>query len=312
MDVLTDLLRGVRSRNQIYGLLDLSAPWGLRVSSLDRLSFYSVLRGSAVLSSHDKSLEIGAGEVVLVRKGVAHSLKDRACSRTVSVEELFAELGGHCGGIIPIGGGGVGSEILAGGFLFETTVLDPLFANLPDLLHVRSDCAEAARLLESTLNIMASEMRAGAPGHEMIASRLADILFIHALRFHVRDSLCKSANWLTAITDPKLAAAFRRMHERPDEPWTVEMLARTAAMSRSAFAQRFTVVLGLGPLTYLTRWRMHRAAEMLSVETVNVCEIAARVGYETESAFAKVFKRHFGETPAIYRRRHRRNGGDEG
>lgn len=236
-----------------------------------------------MLSSRDKSLEIASGDIVLVRKGVAHTLKDRARSQAISVEELFAELGEHCGGILRFGGGGAGSEIVAGGFLFETTILDPLFANLPDLLHVRSNGADAARLIESTLDIMASEIRAGAPGHEMITSRLADVLFVHALRFHVRDTLCKSANWLTAITDPKLAAAFRQMHERPNEPWTVETLARTSAMSRSAFAQRFMAVLGLAPLTYLTRWRMHRAAEMLSVETVNISDTGANEEYWSQS-----------------------------
>jgi AraC-like DNA-binding protein len=93
------------------------------------------------------------------------------------------------------------------------------------------------------------------------------------------------------------------MHEQPSEPWTVDALANAASMSRSAFAAPFSNILGLSPLSYLTRWRMHRAAEMLVGEPVKVSDIAARVGYETESAFIKVFKRHFGEKPATYRRR---------
>lgn len=305
MDVLTDLLNGMRSRNQMYGLLELSSPWGLNVTRLDRLSFYAVARGSAVLDTDDKHLELAAGDLVLVGKGIDHTLRDHPSSIALPVAEIFARLGATCGGVVPFGGGGRSTTILAGGFQFETTALEPLIANLPALLHVRSDDNAAARLIESTVQYMAAEMQAKPPGYELVSSRLADVLFVNALRIHVCDNLCESAAWLKALGDPKLGPAIQQMHELPAEPWTVQSLAKTTAMSRSAFAARFTDVLGISPLAYLTRWRMHRAAEMLVVETVNICEIASRVGYTTESAFSKVFRIHFGESPANYRRNRR-------
>jgi len=305
MDVLTDLLRSLRSRNQIYGRLELTAPWGLRVHAGTRLSFYAVSRGDAILETKRRTIRLATGDIVFIREGLAHTLKNCARTRAVSVSEVFEQRGGRCGGLISYGGGGEQTTIVSGGFAFETTTLDPLIAHFPEVLHVEGDGGTAARWLESTLQFMASEMHAEAPGYELVASRLADVLFVHALRTHVRAHPCESANWLRAIGDPQLGVAFQRMHERPDAPWTVEALARAASMSRSAFAARFTEVLEISPLAYLTRWRMHRAAELLVASTSTVNEVAGVVGYETESAFTKVFKRHFGETPGAYRRARR-------
>jgi transcriptional regulator GlxA family with amidase domain len=175
------------------------------------------------------------------------------------------------------------------------------------VLHVEGGAGGVVRWLESTLQLMASEMRAEEPGYELVASRLADVLLVHALRSHVRRSPCE-AGWMRAIGDAQLGVAFQRMHERPAEPWTVEELARAASMSRSAFAARFKGLLGIAPLAYLTRWRMHRATELLAAASTTVAGVAAAVGYETESAFTKVFKRHVGETPGAFRRRLRAAG----
>jgi AraC-like DNA-binding protein len=303
MDVLTDLLRGVRSRNQIYGRLELSAPWGIRVEGTSRFAFYAVSRGSAYLSHGKTTVHLVAGDIVFVREGLPHTLKDHPRSRAASVVEVYAQRDSRCGGIVRYGGEGAHSTLVSGGFSFETTALDPLVTYLPPILHVHGDGEEAARWLETTLQFMASEMHAEAPGYELVASRLADVLFVHALRTHVRDQPCGSAMWLRAISDPQLGAAFQKMHKHPEEPWTVDTLARTASMSRSAFASRFTTTLGIAPLAYLTRWRMHRAAELLVAEPSSIANLAVRVGYGTESAFTKVFKRHFGETPSAYRRR---------
>ncbi|NBD12358.1 AraC family transcriptional regulator [Corallococcus silvisoli] len=302
MDVLTEVLREGMSRTAIYGRLELSAPWGLRVDGTRRLSFYAVARGAAVLEVRGKKIQLGAGDLVFLQKGLAHTLKDHARSRAASVNAVYAQRGGRCGGVIQYGGGGAPVTIISGGFEFDTTALNPLVAHLPEVIHVPGDMGDVVRWLESTLHLMAFEMHTEEPGYELVASRIADVLFVHALRSHVNNNPCQ-VGWLRAIGDARLGAAFRCMHEAPAEPWTVEKLARTASMSRAAFAARFTELLGLTPLAYLTRWRMHRAAELLAVETSNISAIAASVGYETESAFSKVFKRHFGETPGAYRRR---------
>lgn len=301
MDVLTEVLRDGRARTVIYGRLELTAPWGVRVDGARHLSFYALARGAAVLEIQRHKVHLGAGDLVFLHKGLAHTLKDHPRSRAASIDEVYAQRGGRCGGIVPYGGGGAPATIISGGFSFDTTTLNPLIAYLPEVLHVAGDTG-VVRWLESTLHLMASEMHAEEPGYELVASRLADVLFVHALRSHVKSNPCEMG-WLRAIGDAQLGVAFQRMHAQPDEPWTVETLAHAASMSRSAFAARFKETLGIAPLTYLTRWRMHRATELLTSSSSSISDVAGAVGYETESAFTKVFKRHVGETPGAYRRR---------
>lgn len=305
MDVLTDVLRGVRYANQIYGRFELSAPWGMRVPSPGRLSFYAVSRGTCVLEADKKRFDLGTGDLVLLRAGLSHTIKDHARSRTVSAEEIYAQRGGRCGGLVRYGGDGAPTSIVVGAFCFERSSFDPVLASLPPVLHVPSDDGMTARWLDSTLQFMASEMHAEEPGYELVASRLADVLFVHALRALVRTTPCTSAAWLRALGDPELGIVFQRMHAKPGDPWTVESLARTASMSRSAFASRFKEVLGLAPLAYLTQVRMRRATELLATTSATMTEVANAVGYDTDGAFVKTFKRHVGETPGVYRRRTR-------
>lgn len=300
MDVLTEVLRDGRARCAIYGRLELTAPWGVRVEGASRLTFYAIARGGAVLEAKGTKLHLGVGDLVFLRKGLLHTLKDQPRSRAASVDEVYAQRGGRCGGLVQYGGGGAPSTIISGGFSFEPIVFNPVLAALPDVLHVPGDAGGLVHWLESTMHLMASEMHAEEPGYELVASRLADVLFIHALRSHVKRNPCE-AGWIRAIGDPQLGVAFQRMHARPGDPWTVESLAEAASMSRSAFAARFKELLGVAPLAYLTRWRMHRATELLASHSIS--DVASAVGYETESAFTKVFKRHVGDTPGAYRKK---------
>ena len=310
MDVLTEVLRDGRTRTTMHGRLELTAPWGLRVGPQASLSFYALVRGSAVIDVEGTKLTLAAGDLVFLRHGLGHTLKDHPRSKAADVAQVYARRGGRCGGLVQYGGGGAPSTIIAGGFFFESTSLNPLVAHLPEVIHVAGDAGNLVRWLESTLHLMAFEMHAEDPGYELVAGRLADVLFVHALRSHVKKNPCQ-VGWIRAIGDPQIGIAFQRMHEDPASPWTVESLARTASMSRAAFAARFAEVLGLTPLAYLTLWRMHRGAELLTADAANIAQIAARVGYGTESAFTKVFKRHFGETPGAYRRRVRGEAASE-
>lgn len=308
MDVLTEVLRFARTSNQIYGRLELGAPWGMRVEGSAKLAFYAVSRGSAVLDTGKRRgrvpITLAAGDFVFVREHIPHTLKDDPKSRAVTVAEVYAQRGGRCGGLVSYGGSGAPTSIVAGGFSFETSLLDPVVACLPEVLHVKGDTTLAAEWLDTTLRFMATEMSVEDPGYGLVASRLADVLFVQALRTYVRESPSEQNGFLRALGDPVLGISFQRMHERPADPWTVESLAKAVSMSRSAFAARFTEVLGVPPLTYLSRWRMHRAAEKLRACSSKVGEIAHSVGYETDGAFVKAFRKHFDETPGAYRKRH--------
>lgn len=302
MDVLTEVIRAGRPRTVVYGRLELTAPWGVRVDGARDFAFYAVARGAAVLEVRGKRLHLGTGDLAVLRKDLPHTIKDHVRSRASSVAKVYAQRGGRCGGIVHFGGGGAPTTIISGAIAFDTTVLDPLVSCLPEVIHVAGDARAVVRWLDSTLYLLATEMDGQEPGYELVASRLADVLFVHALRSHAKRNPCE-VGWMSAISDAQLGLAFQRMHERPGEPWTVEMLAREAGMSRAAFAARFKAVLGIAPLAYLTRWRMHHAADLIGSSQRTIAQIANTVGYETESAFTKVFKRHNGETPGTFRRR---------
>jgi transcriptional regulator GlxA family with amidase domain len=173
---------------------------------------------------------------------------------------------------------------------------------LPELILVKADQAQTLAL-HATLQLLASEMAEPAPGSEVMVNRLADILFIQCVRAHIAASSenCKSG-WLRAIFDPKIGVALKAMHERVENPWTVETLAAAAGMSRSAFALRFKELLGETPLEYLTNWRMYKATGSLQEDDRKMFEIAKSVGYDSDAAFSKAFKRVLGVAPREYRR----------
>lgn len=302
MDVLADTLRGVHLKSTVNGRLELSAPWGLRVDARERPSFYVVSRGSCVLDLHGARHALAGGDFLFIRGGTPYVLKDSARTRPVPASTVY----GQCGSVIRHGGGGAPTTLICGGFDFDGPSLSPLLASLPPLLHVKADGGVTTRWLESTMQFVASELDARQPGYETVASRLGEVLLVHALRAHVAALPSGQGGWLRALADPRLGAALQRVHEKPAAPWTVESLARAASMSRSVFAERFKAVVGEGPLTYLTRWRMHRAMQLLGGGTHSTSEVAQAVGYETDSAFVKAFKRHVGETPGAWRRRHPR------
>jgi AraC-like DNA-binding protein len=143
-----------------------------------------------------------------------------------------------------------------------------------------------------------------APGSEVVANHLAEILFIQAIRAHIVSGAdcCRNRGWLRSIFDPEIGAALRSIHEKVDHPWTVELLAEAAGMSRSAFAEHFKDLLGQAPLAYVTEWRMQKAVRLLQQPDKKLFEIAKSVGYESDAAFSKAFKRVLGVTPGEHRR----------
>jgi AraC-like DNA-binding protein len=173
---------------------------------------------------------------------------------------------------------------------------------LPELILIKADQARTLAL-HTTLQLLASEVSERAPGTDVIVNRLADILFIQCVRAHIASGSenCKRG-WLRAIFDPRIGAALKAMHEKVENPWTVGTLAAAAGMSRSAFASRFKELLGETPLEYLTNWRMHKATGLLAEDDKKLFEVAKSVGYESDAAFSKAFKRILGMAPREIRR----------
>jgi AraC-like DNA-binding protein len=305
VDVLTDVLNSIHIQAVVLGRFELSAPWGFSGEG-HGLGFSVVTRGSCWLEVEGhKPIQLAGGDLVILRKDRRHTLRDSLKSPAISVFDAMkgCRRRGGCqpGGIFTFGGGGAQTTIVGGRFEIEDAADNPLLSSLPPIIHVRGDRGTPVQWLESTLQFMASEMASGLPGAATVVSRLADILFVQGVRAHLAEG-GERTGWLKALVDPQIGQSLSLIHQQPEHPWTVESLASRVAMSRSAFAARFTELVREPPLTYLTRWRMSTASRLLRTGSQSIGEVAEHVGYDAEAAFSKAFKRWTGSAPGAFRR----------
>ncbi|HEV2569073.1 AraC family transcriptional regulator [Sphingomonas sp.] len=300
MDPIDDVFGSMRVHTSLYARIEGSAPWGVTFVRGAAARFGYVVRGEAWLTVEGREpVRVSAGDCWTIVGGARYSLQDELKTPT---EYCYKALRAHSNHVVQLGGGGEPVTVVTGWFLFDRQGARPLIDLMPELILTRMD-QERSELMEATLQLLASETERQRLGTGIVVSRLADILFIQAIRAHAASCAAEAAGWIGALVDPRLSRAFKAVHARVEHPWTVEELAREAGMSRSAFAARFRDSVGLSPLDYVTRWRMFRAGAMLRQGERSIAEIAIKVGYENESAFAKAFKRVTGITPGAYRRK---------
>jgi AraC-like DNA-binding protein len=192
-------------------------------------------------------------------------------------------------------------KLFCGHFEFEEGSVHPLLDALPAVIHLPNTQTMNAFWLEAVMRFVASEVRAGQPGSEAIIHRLTEIIFIQVVRTFV-DREGDRAGCLAAVLNPKLGRSMSKIHLAPEKPWTVESLAREAGMSRTVFADRFTNLVGMTPLAYVTHWRMERARRDIRETDLPLIDIAENIGYSSEAAFNRAFKRQFNQTPGQVRR----------
>jgi AraC-like DNA-binding protein len=318
MDPISDVFETMHVTSVVHSRLEATAPWGLmrEAETGNDAAFHSaaaenlpsqfahfgmVSRGNCWLSVGGKPdpLPLTGGDCFLLAPGSTYAIRDNPRTHARSFCEVAPKIDSN---VIHYGGGGAPTTIVSGWFRFGQTSVKPLRRLLPELILIKADQAQTLAL-HSTLQLLASEMAEPAPGAEVMVNRLADILFIQCVRAHIASGseTCKSG-WLRAIFDPQIGAALKAMHERVENPWTVETLAAAAGMSRSAFALRFKELLGETPLEYLTNWRMYKATGLLQEDDKKLFEVAKSVGYDSDAAFSKAFKRVMGMAPKEYRR----------
>jgi AraC-like DNA-binding protein len=275
-------------------------PSGQKISPTELAHFGMVSRGNCWLSVEGirDPIPLTGGDCFLVAPQTPFTLRDNPKTKPKSFCEVAPKANNE---VVHYGGGGAPTTIVSGFLSFDKVTLKPITQLLPHLILVKADQANALAL-RHTLQLLASEMAEPTPGSEVVANRLAEVLFIQTLRAHIASGkeTCKPG-WLRAIFDPQIGSALRAIHEDVNKPWTVESLAEAAGMSRSAFAARFKELLGQTPLDYLTQWRMQKAIQLLPQRNKKLIEIAQSIGYESDAAFSKAFKRVVGLTPGEYR-----------
>jgi len=317
LDPITDVFRTLHVTAFGQHRLEATAPWGLiqekqsdeKVSRTskegvptDLAHFAMLARGNCWLSVEGirEPIPLTGGDCFLLARGTSIILRDSPRTRPrLSFGEIAAQANGqvaHCGG------GGAPTTIVCGSLSFERARLKPITQLLPRFVLVRAEQARSLAL-HNTMQALAAEMGDEAPGSEVVATRLAEVLFIQVLRAHIASGREGGKGWLRAVFDPQVGAALTAVHDRVSTPWTVESLAGAAGMSRSAFAARFKELLGQTPLGYVTEWRMQKAMQLLQQRDKKLVDVARLVGYESDAAFSKAFKRVVGANPGEYVRR---------
>src|SRR6201998_3493505 len=265
----------------------------------DSAHFAMLSRGNCWLSVEGiaEPIPITGGDCFLLAKGTSIVLRDSPRTRP---RWSFREIGAKANGNVALcGGGGHPTTIVCGSLSFDRASLRPITQLLPNFILMKADQARTLAL-HTTVQALASEMEEQAPGSEVVASRLAEVLFIQILRAHIASGPKRNKGWLRAVFDPQIGTALSAIHDNVNTPWTVESLAEAAGMSRSAFAARFKELLGQTPMEYVTEWRMQKAMQLLEQRDKKLIDVARSVGYESDAAFSKAFKRVVGANPSEY------------
>jgi AraC-like DNA-binding protein len=316
LDPITDIFRTMHVTAFGQHRLEATAPWGLiggkeneekvipsdkMVSPTDLSHFAMLSRGNCWLSVEGtpEPIPLAGGDCFFLARGTSFVLRDSLRTRP---KNSFREVAASDGSNVAHYGGGATTTIVCGSLSFDPASLKPITQLLPNFILIKADQPHTLAL-HNTMQALASEMAEQAPGSEVVATRLAEVLFIQTLRAHIASEPERNQGWLRAIFDPQVGAALNAVHDRVDTPWTVESLAEAAGMSRSAFAVRFKELLGQTPLGYVTEWRMQKAIQLLQQRDKKLIDVARSVGYESDAAFSKTFKRVVGASPGEYRKR---------
>jgi AraC-like DNA-binding protein len=333
VDVLSDVLRAVRLCGSVFFTAEFSAPWALEspnprllatflLPQAEHVSFFHILVDGECLieCGRRRPFALDAGDLVVFPHGHPHTMRSDASAAAVRLEHVLSRPAPDAVPQVTMGGDGRRARFVCG-YLNCNQRFAPLFDALPEMLVVRraadyatveavdapggepaSFSQASSSWLGTTVKYTINEATAGRPGNSAMLGRLTEIMFVEIVREYMRQLNPGERGWLAALRDPHVGQALRLLHERPIQPWTVARLARDVGMSRSALAQRFVSLLGEPPMKYLLAWRIHIAKQMLRDRTDTIDAIAERMGYDSEPAFNRAFKKATGCPPAAWRR----------
>lgn len=302
MDALTDVLRTLRLRGTVYFQADFCAPWGMNIKGGEVANFHIVSKGQCWLRVHGtgETLSLHEGDLVVFPHGDSHDLLHAEQADAVPAGALLSK-SRSSGGSLVYGGEGPATNLICGHFEYDRAAAHPLFGFLPVLMHIPNSEGQDANWLTLATQLTVLESNAGREGAGAVVDRLAEVLLIQVLRAYM-SQLEAREGFLGALSDQGLARVLALIHDQPERGWTVAGMARHAGMSRSTFAARFKGSLGQTPMQYLSQWRMIKAREILQTTDMTTIEVAESIGYQSEFAFAKMFKRYFGMGPGAMRK----------
>jgi AraC-like DNA-binding protein len=307
VDPLADVLDLSRVSGAVMAQLIAHEPWGVAVDPLPSAVFHAVVAGTCWLRIPGRSPQhLMPGDVVLLPTNTPHELVSSVDARTESLAQFEKDSRRTPDGDLIIHGPGAATRVLCAAYDYDHEVAHPLMSQLPLVLYVPAGMPGDDGGVAATLRLLALELGGRPPGSRAAVGRLIDVMLIHAMRAWLRMQDDHATDgWLLALRDPVVASAMNAIHQQPDEPWTIDKLARHVSVSRATLARRFGDLVGETPPEYLTRWRMNLAAQRLRDTDDTIAAVAAAVGYRSEYSFSRAFTRHRGIAPGRYRRQAR-------
>jgi AraC-like DNA-binding protein len=298
VDVLSDAVLAMRTGSAHSARVRHPYSFGRRFPAVDAAGFHVVLQGNCwLVPERGEAVALGAGDVLFLPRGSAHGLAAAPDTPLLDHGVSLADLGAEDG---PAGE----TVLLCGAYLLERSRSHPLLAELPEVVHLPARGGRHPGL-RGAVDLLDAELDRQRPGVDAMVPALLDVLLLQVLRAWFAEQSHRPDGWAAALHDPGIAAALRAVHGGPERSWTVSDMGAAAGMSRSAFARRFTALVGMAPLAYLTWWRMTLAARLLRDSDAPLAAVAHRVGYRSEFSFAHAFKREFGVAPGGFRRKER-------
>jgi AraC-like DNA-binding protein len=316
-DALSEVLRLVRLTGALFLNAELTAPWAVQTVSAQQLAakllpradwlveYHLVVEGRCWIRVGDgEPIALNAGDLVMLPHGDPHRLSSEPGLETVAVDGAVLKLPAY-GEIVQqrYGGGGAVTRIACGYFAIDRRLCRGLIAALPRVLRIDGAQGDLRHWLHTYMQVRAANRRGFRPGGACVLSKLSELMFVEAVRRYVESLPRGQTGWLAGLRDAHVGQALGLIHQSPAKPWTVEGLARAVGLSRSALAERFSALIGQPPMQYLTHWRLALAAHRLRVSPRPAGLVAEEVGYDSEAAFSRAFKREFGMPPAAWRRR---------
>lgn len=318
MDVLSDVLSAVRLTGAVYFDVNARAPWIAETPAVSSIcanvmpefehviAFHIMMDGwcwAQLADESEPAVRMEAGDAVILVGGEAHFMGTERGKRDAPNLDLYFRPRDRPLPFVlsELGGSGEPARFVCGYIGCDARPFNPILGALPRLLHVRASSAGGNLTLE-LIRVALQETERPRAGGETLLSKLSELMFLQAVRQHVDGLSPQSRGWLSGLRDRHVGAALHAMHAQPAEPWTLDTLAREVGLSRSAFAERFTDLVGVPPMHYLGNWRLQLAARLLEGRGKSIAEAALAVGYESEAAFNRAFKRQVGLPPGAWRR----------
>ena len=298
MDVLSDILSKIKLSSVVYFKSDFSKPWGMEVPKGPFAQFHIVTKGQCILKSNTDYFQLFTGDIIVFPFGASHWLADDERSKLYKGNEVVASI---LSGKSLFEGNKLSTSLVCGHFEFDRNTDHPFIKELPSVIHIDGADVKQFSWLKNITDLIIEEAEKEQFGSNVIVNKLGEVLFIHTLRAFIKKSNSKTG-FIAAIQDERISNVLKKIHSSPQNNWRLENLAQIAGMSRTSFMNRFKMLIDETPFNYLTQWRMLRAKELLAESDLSVGEVAEQVGYQSEAAFNRVFKKRVEQTPLKFRK----------